>query len=260
VGISRGAIRLLGMAYAGQRGAGRVATFGVQKVEASAAEAAKLLGVAGGAPAPRGAGRIGQDALFRLLGFDAVESIDVYDAESPTHVLDLNQLAPASLHERFDLVYDGGTLEHCFSPAAVLGNATRLARPGGRVIHHVPLNNWIDHGFYQFSPTLFFDFYEANGFADLRMALHFMHGRRESWIPYEPRDGVRLPASFGGKSQVLAFFSARRAQARAEIVFPIQGRYRRAFGGETATAAARGLARLRRSLARRTWRLRARPL
>jgi SAM-dependent methyltransferase len=258
VGISRGAIRLLGMAYAGRRASGRVATFGVQKVEASAAEAARLLGVApAAAPA---SGRIGQDALFRLLGFEAVESIDVYDAESPTHILDLNQPAPASLHERFDLVYDGGTLEHCFSPAAALGNAARLARAGGRVIHHVPLNNWIDHGFYQFSPTLFFDFYEANGFTDLRMALHFMQGKRESWIPYQPQEGTRLPASFGGKAQVLVFFSARRGQARQEIVFPIQGRYRRAFGGEAAPAAARGLARLKRSLAKRTWRLRARPL
>ena len=117
MGISRGAIRLLGMAYAGKRGAGRVATFGVQKVEATPAEAAALLGVPAGGAA---GGRVTQEALFRLLGFEAVESIDVYDAESPTHVLDLNRPVPAALHGRFDLVYDGGTLEHCFSASEAL--------------------------------------------------------------------------------------------------------------------------------------------
>lgn len=259
MGISRGAIRLLGTAYAGRHASGRVLTFGVQKVEADAVEAAKLLGV--DRPPVAGSGSVSQDVLFRMLGFDAVESVDVYDAESPTHLLDLNRPVPAALHGKFDLVYDGGTLEHCFSTAEALSNAARLARPGGRVIHHVPLNNWIDHGFYQFSPTLFLDFYEANGFDELSMKFHFMRGARESWVPYEPRDRGRLPYSFGGKTKALLFFAARKAEARAEIVFPLQGRYRRAFGGEAPAAAQTGaVARLRRSLAKRTYRLRARPL
>jgi SAM-dependent methyltransferase len=260
MGISKGAIRLLGMEFDRRNAGGSVVTYGVQKVDATRAEAAALLRAEGGSAQTAG-GRISQEALFRLLGFESVESIDVYDAESPTHVLDLNLPVPATLHARYDMVYDGGTLEHCFSTAQALSNAVRLVKPGGRVIHHVPLNNWIDHGFYQFSPTLFFDFYQANGFDDLSMALHFMGRRRESYVPYDPRDGGRLPYSFGGGSKTLVFFGARKAAAPVEPVFPIQGRYRRAFGGEAQPEAPLGpLGRLRRSLAKRTYRLRARPL
>jgi hypothetical protein len=245
MGISRGAARLLRMAFAAERGAGRAITFGVQKV----------------APGADGR-RTGQEALFRGLGFEAVESIDVYDAEGPTHVLDLNRPVPAALHGGYDLVYDGGTTEHCFNVPEVLSNALRLAKEGGRIIHHLPMNNWIDHGFYQFSPTLFFDFYGANGCERMSLLFHFMDRRRESFIAYDARDFGRLPYSFGGKSRVLCFFSARKGKASDAIAIPIQGRYRSAFGGEADARAAptKGLARLRRSVAKRTYRLRAKSL
>jgi SAM-dependent methyltransferase len=233
------------MAFEGERASGRVITFGVQSV----------------APGADGR-RTDQEALFRGLGFDAVESIDFYDAEKPTHVLDLNRPVPAALHGRYDLVYDGGTTEHCFAAAEALSNALRLARTGGRIIHHLPLNNWIDHGFYQFSPTLFFDFYGANGCDSLSLLFHFMDRRRESFIAYDTRDFGRLPYSFGGRSKVLGFFSARKARDTESIVFPIQGRYRSTFGAEAERRAARprGVARLRRSVAKRTYRWRAKSL
>jgi hypothetical protein len=138
----------------------------------------------------------------------------------------------------------------------------RLAKIGGRVIHHVPINNWVDHGFYQFSPTLFFDFYQANGFDDLSMTFHFIDRRRERYLAYEPRHFGRLPYSFGGKTKVMGFFSARKAASRDEVIFPIQGRYRRAFGGETDArpAAESRWSRLGRSISKRTFRLRARSL
>lgn len=244
MGISRGAQQLLAVTYPTGQASGRVITFGVQKVDASDGAA------------------VDQEALFRGLGFDSVESIDVYDAEKPTYILDLNRPVPAQMHGQYDLVYDGGTLEHCFNPAEALSNAARLVKPGGRVIHHVPINNWVDHGFYQFSPTLFFDFYETNGFGDLAMAFHFMAGKRESYVRYERRDFGRLPYSFGGKAKVLGFFTARKLEARTEIAFPIQGRYRRAFGGETDRREPidRGPARLARSWRKRSYRLRAKSL
>jgi SAM-dependent methyltransferase len=264
MGISRGAVTLLGMTLRQARRSGSVITFGVQKVEATHDEALVRLSKAGIDPAPvprSGDGRIPQDALFRMLGYDSAESLDYFAAEAPTHVHDLNRPIPASLQRRFDLVYDGGTTEHCFSVAECLSNVVRLLRNGGRVIHHLPLNNWVDHGFYQFSPGLFFDFYEANGFDELRMSLHFMTGRSESFISYDPCTDGSLPYQLGGRARSLAFFSARKAHASDAIVFPIQGRYRRAFGEVKERSAPlqklSGLSRLRRSILKRTLRLRA---
>jgi hypothetical protein len=262
MGISRGAISLLAATVRHAQRSGTVLTFGVQKVEATQAEAAERARRAGIEPAalPASEGRVPQDTLFRMLGFEAVESLDYYDAESPTHVHDLNRPLPAPLHGRFSLVYDGGTTEHCFAVPQVLSNTVALLAPGGRVIHHLPMNNMVDHGFYQFSPTLFFDFYEANGFDELRMFMHFRTRRQESCIEYDPRGDGALPYALGGKSSILVHFSARKARANGEIAFPIQGRYRRTFGGETKAAKARGLARLKQSIRKRTFRLRAKPL
>jgi len=262
MGISRGTIHLIGMALRDAPRSGSVITFGVQKVAATRGEAGAALAKAGIEPPALGGGgdaALHQDELFRMLGYAAVESIDVYPAESPTHVLDLNRPLPASLLDRFDLVYDGGTTEHCFSVPDVLVNATRLLRKGGRIIHHLPLNNWVDHGFYQFSPTLFFDFYGANGFADLSLALHFSARGRESYIAYDPQSDGMLPYSLGGNKQVMGFFTATKAAAVDPVAFPVQGRYRRAFGGEKRgpREAATPLARLKRSLKKRSFVLRA---
>jgi hypothetical protein len=252
------------MAYDGLQVSGDVITFGVQAVEATAAQAKMLLGIrTSNQPDEQGSeAPIQQGTLFKLLGFRSVSSIDFYPAESPTYVTDLNRPLPSELYGRFNLVYDGGTSEHCFCTSEVLSNAVRLTKLGGRVMHHIPLNNWVDHGFYQFSPTLFFDFYEANGFDELNMLFHFIDRRRERYLPYEPRNLGRLPYSFGGTTRVQGFFTARKAKLIDDIVFSIQSRYRRAFSGEKENihSPETRWSRLARSIGKRTFRLRAKPL
>jgi SAM-dependent methyltransferase len=260
MGISRGTIRLIGMALREGHRSGSVVTFGVQKVAATRGEAIESLARAGiAASGNAGDAALHQNDLFRMLGYSAVESIDVYAAENPTHVLDLNRPLPAPLLDRFDLVYDGGTTEHCFSVPDVLANAARLLRKGGRIIHHLPLNNWVDHGFYQFSPTLFFDFYGVNGFIEPALTLHFSARGRERYIAYDPRSDGMLPYGLGGNTQVMGFFTAIKAAPVELITFPVQGRYRRAFGGEKREPQppATWLARLKRSLKKRSFMLRA---
>ena len=63
---------------------------------------------------------------------------------------------------QYDVVLNGGTLEHVFHTAHALANALRMAGDGGLFMHFGPMNNYVDHGFYQFSPTLIFDFATAN--------------------------------------------------------------------------------------------------
>lgn len=268
MGISRGAIKLLGAAVRNDVRAGSVITFGVQSVQATEVNARALLASVGidtaRVPADKAQlpARIHQDRLFKLLGFSTVEGIDFYPDEKPTHVIDLNVPVPSSMWSQYDLVYDGGTAEHCFAAAEVFCNALRLVRRGGRIIHHLPMNNWVDHGFYQFSPTLFFDFYGANGCNDLSLLIHFSQKGREKCIRYRPGRDVDLPYSLGRDANVSAFFSAVKAWPQKDIVFPIQRRYRRTFGGESDSHDHRSShwTRLGRSLLKRTLKWRARRL
>jgi hypothetical protein len=103
-------------------------------------------------------------SFFRLLGFESVASADVSGWEGADHVFDLNLPVPAPLRGRFDAVFEAGTLQHVFDLPRVFANLHALLAPGGRVIHGMaPSSNHVDHGFHMFSPTLFHDFYTANG-------------------------------------------------------------------------------------------------
>ncbi len=273
MGITRGTIKLIAMTVGQEQEGRNVITFGVQGVQSSYPEAMVSIRESGLVPyqlandeviydeATQFGKTIHQTTLFRLLGYKTVESIDYFPDEHPTYVEDLNRPIPQGLQGKYSLVYDGGTMEHCFNPPQVMMNAAALVKAGGIVIHHVPMNNWVDHGFYQFSPTLFFDFYGANGFTDLEMKIHLMERRQESFIQYNPRTDDPLPYFLGSKTRTMVFFKARKSADPVGIEFPIQGRYRELFGDKDhagARKSRKGIwGRLRRSWKKRTIKLRA---
>jgi len=105
------------------------------------------------------------EEFFALLGAKEIFSIDVSDFEGATILHDMNQPLPHSLISSFDVVLDGGTLEHIFDLPTALRNATQMVRPNGRFISLTQANNFCGHGFYQFSPELFYRFLcSKNGF------------------------------------------------------------------------------------------------
>jgi SAM-dependent methyltransferase len=96
------------------------------------------------------------DPYLRVLGAREVRALDVSGYEGADIVHDLNEPVPEELEGRFDLVFDGGSLEHVFDVPAALRNYMRMVRPGGRLIVATMANNHCGHGFYQLSPELFF--------------------------------------------------------------------------------------------------------
>ena len=105
---------------------------------------------------------------------------------------------PASTHNSFDLIFDGGTLEHVFDVRTALRTICSMAKVGGRVVHVSPLSNCVDHGFYCFSPTLFADFYSANSWLIRRLATarFDLDPATDPWEikDYNPDDFSRLGA------------------------------------------------------------------
>jgi hypothetical protein len=119
------------------------------------------------------------DDLFRLLGATRVDAVDYSDYEGATIVHDLNVPARPELYGRFDLLFDGGTLEHVFNFPVAIANCMRMVRVGGWLIIHTPANNQCGHGFYQFSPELFYRVLSPeNGFEV--GAMFFVEGFRKT--------------------------------------------------------------------------------
>lgn len=110
-------------------------------------------------------GDIDSFSFFRGLGFSDIHSMDVSDYEGADIIFDLNTDGiPEELHERFDYIVDGGTLEHVFHAGNALINIAKMLKIGGKVFHYLPVSGWINHGFYMISPCLLNEFYAYNGF------------------------------------------------------------------------------------------------
>ena len=97
------------------------------------------------------------------MGFNQIDTLDIEDYEGANVIFDLNQtLLRNDLIDKYDFIYDGGTLEHIFNIGNALINLSRMLKTNGMVFHANPSNGYIDHGFFQISPTFYFDYYIQN--------------------------------------------------------------------------------------------------
>jgi hypothetical protein len=106
------------------------------------------------------------DRFFtECLGVSYVSALDYSSYEGADILHDLNQPVPANLRERFDVVVEGGSLEHVFNFPVAIANIMQMTKVGGTICASTVSNNLCGHGFYQFSPELIFRVFTAeNGF------------------------------------------------------------------------------------------------
>lgn len=113
------------------------------------------------------------DEFFRFLGAKELVSVDQSNFEGATLLHDLNKPFSEDLRGSFDLVIDGGTLEHIFDYTSALRHCLELVSVGGHFITITPANQWMGHGFYQFSPELFFRVFNTENGFELRKIVLF---------------------------------------------------------------------------------------
>ena len=159
------------------------------------------------------------EKFFAYLGAEEVVAIDRSDYEGAAIVADLNAPIPSSLKNRYTAVLDGGCLEHIFNFPRAIKNCMEMLEVGGHFLGITPANNFCGHGFYQFSPELYFRIFSApNGFA-LR-ALLTKDGT--GWLR------VTDPEEFGGRVEMQSnrpaylFVLARKLEDREIFLTPPQ--------------------------------------
>lgn len=127
------------------------------------------------------------DEFLRCLGAETVTAIDASDYEGADIIADMNQPLPPDVRERFSVVIDGGSIEHIFDVPQCLRNIVNLLDEGGCLISINGANNFMGHGFYQFSPEFFFRvFCEQNGFATEEVVLTEVHGDAQWYKATDP--------------------------------------------------------------------------
>jgi len=151
------------------------------------------------------------DPILRDFGAEEVVSIDASDYEGASRVHDMNTEIPHDLVDRFNLVLDAGTLEHIFDFPTAIRNCMRMVAPGGHLLIVTPTNNEAGHGFYQFSPELFYRVLAPRyGFEVEEMLLRDKGPRRTSWYHVADPDAVGARAQFRTRAVTYLYVRARR--------------------------------------------------
>lgn len=157
-------------------------------------------------------------SFFEALG-TRIDYIDIRASRGVERLVDLNDVLPADMIGKYDLVLDCGTLEHCFNVAQAITNVALAVSEGGFIIHATPLNV-INHGFFNLNPTFFADFYGQNG-----GEIIFLKGVTAGW-PQQDFFDLPLTASFThGPEKTGLVIVVRRTQA-SPIKWPTQSKYR----------------------------------
>lgn len=102
---------------------------------------------------------------FKALGTEEFRAVDIVCTRGVEDIVDLNAAQDLG---KWDLVIDPGTTEHCFNVGQALLNAANAVDAGGLIFHTPPMT-MLNHGFYNFNPTLFHDFYGQNGWEILHL-------------------------------------------------------------------------------------------
>jgi len=128
-----------------------------------------------------------ENILISNYGSTKVDSIDYSDYEKCTIVHDMNIPVENNI-QKYDTIFDGGSLEHIFNVNQALKNVSSMCKPGGQIIHSLPANNQCGHGFWQFSPELFLSLYsEKNGYSDTEVYIASVH-RHDDIVKVEPHN------------------------------------------------------------------------
>jgi hypothetical protein len=182
------------------------------------------------------------DLFFtQCLGVSEVSTLDYSSYEGANILHDLSQPIPSDLMGRFDLVVEGGTLEHVFNFPMAITNLMQMTAVGGSVFALAVANNLCGHGFYQFSPEIIFRVFTAeNGFKLGKVLALCARYPGVELVPIREVFEVADPALVGrrvgmvtGRPIVLCFEARRTADLPIFATSPMQSDYSAAWVGQT---------------------------
>lgn len=154
------------------------------------------------------------------------EAID-YHGSNRAKALDLNCEYRMEEH---DICINHGTAEHIFDVARVFRTMHFATKAGGLMIHEAPMTGWIDHGFYTFQPTLFFDVAIANSYT---LEMFAVYSLREAEVAIvRNREAMTKLAQSGNVPDNALLFVAFRKKSDAPFVVPMQGYYANALSDD----------------------------
>ena len=195
------------------------------------------------------------EPFFEALGAKTIQSLDYSGYEGAQLIHDMNQPWPEGRPPRqFDVVFDGGTLEHVFNVPQGMLNAMSLVKPGGCLLSVTPADGWLGHGFHQLQPEFFFRFLTpANGFRLRGLWLAEFGPEPTSARLFQIKDpaicGCR-PLVPGRRPLAMLVFAEKTGERAGPVTWPGQSNYTAMWQqpAETGAGTGGGTATLKKTL------------
>src|ERR1700692_647106 len=167
------------------------------------------------------------EELLRGRGHKEPISFDAAADEGASRIHDMNLPIGDDLKRRFSVVIDGGTLEHVFNFPVAIQNCMQMLDVGGHFFSHTMANNFMGHGFYQFSPELFYRvFSPENGFRMHRVVMFEQRVGRPRWYEAaDPNDINERVELINGRPTYLFVHAERVADVPIFAAAPQQADY-----------------------------------
>ena len=154
-----------------------------------------------------------QEILERYEMHD-VKILDWFDHRADIQ-LDMNHPIPSDLKERFNTLFDFGSIEHVFDTKQCMMNLFDLLKLDGHLILHTPCNGYFDHGFHTFSPECLLQTLDLNGF-------------EIKYLKYTSPDGLEL-GNPDSVCDTLIWIVAKKVQETECFKIPQQGRWKEKY-------------------------------
>jgi SAM-dependent methyltransferase len=174
------------------------------------------------------------ETFFSKIGLGAMESMDYSDYESATITHDLNEPVPEELHNQFDFIFDGGTIEHVFNVPVAVENVFNMLKTGGVFASANGLNGWRFHGIYQFNPEFVWSFWKRTCDCEVLTCSAVSENPRIAPIdlPDVSETGRRLRIADFPDGRVYLYYEVRKAEGssvrRTALQSDYQARWSRA--------------------------------
>jgi hypothetical protein len=177
------------------------------------------------------------EPLLQCLGAETVDSMDCSTYEHASLQHDLNYAIPMQYYACYDTVLDGGSLEHIFDIKQSLKNCMDMIKVGGHYLGISPANNFMGHGFYQFTPELFYSvFSSANGF-EVEQVIIFESRKKTTWYEVLKPETIKSRVQLQNCEKTYLLVIARKvAQKDAFLTPPQQSDYQAVWSGRGSAA------------------------
>jgi len=169
--------------------------------------------------------RIPAKILYEGIGIEQYKCIDT-DGFHGCYQFDLNEdIGKAyGYDEKFDLVTNLGTGEHIFNQYAFFKNIHDLCKVNGFMLHGLPMQGFVNHGFYNYNPRLFYSLAKSNGY--LMKGIWIADNVKNTIVEYTDRDADKvLKESYVNSSEGIVMLILLKKTEGNEFSLPFQGSY-----------------------------------